>query len=77
VEIHYFELPRDEQQRRLDRRLAAAPHETWPMSERELTEWASRFDIPTAGELDGTEPVSEPPTGFASWHDWMDHRWPR
>src|SRR3954452_16223550 len=41
VEVHYFELEPAEQRKRLDERLAEAPHETWPISEQELTEWAS------------------------------------
>jgi predicted kinase len=76
VEICYFELTRAEQQERLEKRLAEAPHATWPISERELNEWATKFDIPTAGELDGSEPVGEPPKGFATWEEWIASRWP-
>ena len=76
VEIAYFELAPDEQRRRLDERLAAAPHETWPISDQELTEWAGRIDVPTPGELDGSEPIGEPPAGFTTWRDWSEHRWP-
>jgi predicted kinase len=71
-----FELAPDEQRNRLDRRLAAAPHETWPMSEEELAEFAVKFDIPSAAELDGSEPVGQPPDGFANWGEWRRHRWP-
>ena len=76
VVICYFELAPAEQRRRLDQRQAEAPHETWPMSERELTEWASKFDIPTAAELDGSEPIGDPPDGFATWREWTEQRWP-
>jgi predicted kinase len=76
VAMYYFELAPDEQRKRLDRRLAQAPHETWPMSGEELVEWAVKFEIPTAAELDGSEPVGEPPDGFANWADWRRHRWP-
>jgi predicted kinase len=76
VVMHYFELAPDEQRKRLDRRLAQAPHETWPMSGEELAEWVVKFEIPTAAELDGREPVGEPPDGFANWGDWSRHRWP-
>ena len=76
VVIHYFEVTPAEQRRRLDQRQAQAPHETWPMSEAELTEWASKIDIPTAAELDGREPIGEPPAGFATWPEWMIDRWP-
>ena len=76
VEVHYFELPTAEQRKRLDKRLTEAPHETWPISEQELTDWASRFDVPTSGELDGSEPIGSPPEGFVTWHEWAVHRWP-
>ncbi len=66
----------EEQRRRADRRQAEAPHTTWPMSDAELAEWASRFEPPTPGELDGSEPVDEPPTGFETWDAWRAHRWP-
>src|SRR3990172_8194772 len=64
VVMRYFELASDEQRNRLDQRLAEAPHETWPMSDDELTEFAVKFEIPSAGELDGSEPVGQPPEGF-------------
>src|ERR671935_2301627 len=56
VEMCYFELAPDEQRKRLDRRLVDARHETWPISEEGLAEWAAKFDTPTAAELDGSEP---------------------
>jgi predicted kinase len=76
VELRYFEVSRAEQRRRLDRRQAEAPHTTWPMSDEELAEWAASIDVPTPGELDGTEPIDEAPVGFASWDAWRRHRWP-
>ena len=76
VVISYFELAPDEQRNRLDQRLAQAPHETWPISEDELAEFAVKFDIPSAAELDGSEPVDQPPDGFADWGAWRRHRWP-
>jgi predicted kinase len=57
VELRYFELTPAEQRRRLDQRQAEAPHTTWPMSDEELAEWAVNIDIPTPGELDGSEPM--------------------
>jgi predicted kinase len=76
VEIHYFESTAAEQRTRLDRRQAEAPHTTWPMSDEELAEWAAGMDVPTPGELDGSEPVDDPPAGFATWDEWRGHRWP-
>jgi predicted kinase len=76
VDIRYFELTPAEQRRRVDRRQAEAPHTTWPMSDRELAEWAASIDVPTPGELDGSEPIDAPPGGFATWDEWRTHRWP-
>jgi predicted kinase len=76
VEMHYFEVSPAEQRRRLDRRQTEAPHTTWPMTDEELAEWAAKFEVPTAGELDGTEPIDAPPDGFATWDEWRADRWP-
>jgi predicted kinase len=76
VELRYFELTPAEQRSRLAQRRAEAPHTTWHMSDDELATWAATFDVPTPGELDGSEPVGGPPAGHASWHDWRRYRWP-
>jgi predicted kinase len=76
VVICYFELTPTEQRRRLDQRLAEGPHDSWPMSDQELSAWASTFEVPTSAELDGSEPISAPPSGFATWREWAAHRWP-
>jgi hypothetical protein len=46
------------------------------MTDDELAEWARVIQVPTPGELDGTEPVGDPPEGFATWDGWRHHRWP-
>ena len=76
VEMWYAPISLEEQRRRHDVRLAAEPHSTWPMSDEEMVSWAGRFDVPSPGELDGTEPIDSPPAGFASWPEWMRARWP-
>jgi len=76
VEMRYFEVAPAEQRTRLDRRQAEAPQTTWPMSDQELAEWTARFDIPTPGELAGSEPIDEAPAGFATWDEWRRSRWP-
>lgn len=76
VEMHHFELDPAEQRRRLDQRQAEAPHTTWPMSDEELAEWAAKIDVPRPGELDGSEPIDDPPDGFATWDEWRSYRWP-
>ena len=76
VELRYLALTAEEQRRRLDRRQAEEPHTTWHMSDEELARWAAVFDVPTPGELDGSEPVDDPPAGSASWDEWRERRWP-
>jgi hypothetical protein len=76
VELRYFELTPAEQRRRLDQRQAETPHSSWPMSDEELAGWAATIDIPTAGELDGSEPIDDPPAEFATWDEWRGRRWP-
>ncbi|WP_315092958.1 ATP-binding protein [uncultured Cellulomonas sp.] len=76
VEMRYLALTPQEQRSRLDRRRAEEPHTTWDMSDEELATWAAAFEVPTAGELDGSEPVDDPPAGWATWEDWRRHRWP-
>ncbi len=76
VEMHYFELTPAEQRRRLDQRQAEASHTTWRMSDEDLAAWSASIDIPTPGELGGTEPLDDPPSGFATWDEWRTHRWP-
>jgi predicted kinase len=76
AELRYFDVDPAEQRRRLDQRQAEAPHTTWPMSDEELAGWAALIEIPTRGELDGSEPIDNPPAGFATWDEWRAHRWP-
>ena len=76
VDMRYFELRSEEQRRRLDRRLDLAPHTTWPISDSEIATWAAIINIPTSAELDGREPIDDPPDGFGTWDDWRQHRWP-
>jgi predicted kinase len=76
VDLRYFELAPAEQRARIDRRLAEAPGSTWPISDEELAEWAATIEVPSEGELDGTEPIGDPPVGFATWDEWRDDRWP-
>ena len=76
VEMHYLELTPAELRRRVDERQAQASHTTWHMSGEELARWSASIDIPTPGELDGSEPIDNPPAGFATWDEWRRHRSP-
>jgi predicted kinase len=76
VVVAFFDLPLVEQLRRLSARIAANPHETWPISEAELRAWAAKFQRPTPGEAQGTEELDPPPAGFPDWPAWIAARWP-
>lgn len=76
AELRYLALDPAEQRRRLDRRQVEEPHTTRRMSDDELAGWLARFTPPTPGEVDGTEPLDDPPAGFATWGQWRAHRWP-
>jgi predicted kinase len=76
VVMWYAPITLDEQRSRHDMRLSTNPDSTWPISDEELTTWAGSFDVPTPGELDGTEPIDSPPAGFDTWPKWLQHRWP-
>jgi hypothetical protein len=39
--------------------------------------WAAIMQIPTPGEIDGSEAIDLPPTGFTTWDAWRIDRWPR
>lgn len=77
VRIHYLAVTSQEQRWRRDQRWAEAPDTTWPMSDEQLEEWAGHLDVPTPGELDGSEPLDDPPAGCATWEEWRARRWPR
>ena len=76
VGMAYLELSLIEQRRRLDQRQADEPHTTWPISDTELAGWVEVMDVPTSGEVDGSEPIDNPPRGFGSWDEWRAVRWP-
>lgn len=76
VVIWFAPVTMHEQHRRHAIRLAEDPHSTWPMSDDELATWTTSFDVPTPGEIDGTDAIDPPPENFASWAEWIQHRWP-
>jgi predicted kinase len=76
VVMWYAPITSEEQRTRHSVRLSADPHNTWQMSDEELTTWTALFNVPTPGELDGSEPIDPPPAGFASWPEWIQQRWP-
>ncbi len=51
VKLHYLDVPLDELKRRLAKRNASLPPDTFHVSETDLVKWAQRFDVPTAEEM--------------------------
>ncbi|MGI8762300.1 MAG: AAA family ATPase [Jatrophihabitantaceae bacterium] len=76
VALWYAPITLKEQRRRHDSRLASEPDSTWAMSDEEMVIWAESFDVPSSGEMDGSEPIDTPPAEFGSWAEWMQQRWP-
>ena len=72
----YCDLTPEEQRRRLDQRQGEAPRRRGRCPRRSSPAGPPPSSVPTPGELDGSEPVDDPPDGFASWADWRRHRWP-
>ena len=70
-------LPTDsEQQRwRIRNRLATTPDQTFHMSDVELEQWRTQFQVPDEDELRGSQIPSVPP-GHTTWSEWASQRWP-
>ena len=51
IKLHYLNVPREELLRRIAVRNAAAPPDTFPITEAQLDAWSRLFDTPTADEL--------------------------
>lgn len=73
--VRYCSVSPGEQLRRLDQRWSDEPETTWPISAEEIDAWTRAMQVPTPGEIDGTEPIDEPPAGFESWDAWRASRW--
>jgi predicted kinase/SAM-dependent methyltransferase len=74
-ELVYLPVDEETQRARVAHRQATAPHETYPMFERDLVNWRALFQEPDAAEIGG-EQVGEPPTGWLDWAQWAADRWP-
>lgn len=71
----YLPIDRDTELARIAHRQETTPHETFPMSEADVTRWRAQFEEPDAAELDGGE-LGRPPAGFPGWPEWAADRWP-
>jgi len=73
-EIVYLPVDADTRWRRIRRRFADAPEQTFPMTKAMLREYRNIFEIPDVDELEG--PIDVPPQGHPTWSAWAAHRWP-
>jgi predicted kinase len=74
-QVIYLPVDKDAQLARIAHRQATAPHLTFPMSEADVDQWRTEFQVPDAAELDGGE-IPAPPAGWAGWPQWAADHWP-
>ena len=70
----YLPVDRETQLRRIARRWATTPHQTYPMSEAEVDRWREQFEEPDPAEVTG--PIPAAPVPWTSWLAWAQQRWP-
>jgi predicted kinase/SAM-dependent methyltransferase len=73
-ELVYLPVDEETQRDRIAHRQATAPHETYPMSEQDMTGWRALFQEPDAAEIGGGQ-LGDPPTGWIGWAQWAADRW--
>ena len=55
TKLYFLDVPRDELWRRLQKRNAELPPDTFHVKESDLDKWVTQFEAPTSDELDSTE----------------------
>lgn len=73
--VVYLPIDPEEQRRRVTKRFARTPDQTFPMSDVELEQWRLQFQTPDEEELRGTQIPAVPPQ-YATWSEWASLRWP-
>jgi predicted kinase len=73
--VVYLPVDRDTQVARIAYRQAAAPHQTYPMTEADVDRWRDQFEVPDPAELGGGE-VPGSPAEWPGWPEWAADRWP-
>lgn len=70
-------LPVDDlvQRQRVDERYVTPPEHTFPVSADDLAGYRTLFEVPRPDELDDSA-LDPPPTTWANWAAWANHRWP-
>jgi predicted kinase len=62
-QVVYLPVDKDVQIARIAHRQAAAPHQTFPMSEADVDAWQEQFQVPDAAAL-GSGAIPSPPAGW-------------
>jgi hypothetical protein len=73
--VVYLPIEMEVQLSRIARRQETAPHETFPMTEADVDQWRTQFQVRDAAELDGGE-IPDPPAGWLGWSEWAEAQWP-
>ncbi len=74
-EVVYLPVDRATQLERIGRRWNSAAQETFPITPEDLDRWREQFEEPDDAELAGRS-LTDLPTGWTSWADWIVRRWP-
>jgi len=71
--VVYLPIDLEEQRKRITNRFATTPEQTFYITDGELEEWRTQFEVPDHEELhDG--PI--PPAPTTTWSTWASTRWP-
>ncbi len=73
--VVHLPIDLEEQRRRIAHRFATTPGETFPISDDELEQWRTQFQVPDDDELRGSAIPPVPPE-HATWSQWASRRWP-
>ena len=71
----YIAIDPGEQRERIRRRFATAPESTFLITEADLAEYRTMFQVPDEDELNGGT-LDPPPSGFDNWSLWAAEWWP-
>jgi predicted kinase len=74
-QVVYLPVAKEVQLARIAHRQRTTPRLTFPMSEADVDQWRTQFQVPDAGELDGGE-LPAPPAGWPGWAEWAVDHWP-
>jgi predicted kinase len=74
-QVVYLPIDHEEQRSRITNRFATAPGRTFHMSDVEIEQWRTQFQVPDDDELRGAQ-IPPVPSEYATWSLWASQRWP-